>query len=172
MMCVTNVTQTKGISFSGDCCTVGIFKKQGIPSLFRGSGQSYARWHGTWNSLVWNSLRLVCSTPQLAPRIGLYTASVVSLKDALIDWRSSDCDAPIKFLCIQINTGNAVPLPTWYLSPSWHDQKAFPFSGDRCTVGIFPKAGNRLVSLMRAPLVACRKPAGKFWQFCKGLHVF
>ena len=26
---------------------------------------------------------------------------------------------------------------------------------------------NRLVSQMRAPLTACRKPAGKLWQLCK-----
>ena len=33
-------------------------------------------------------------------------------------------------------------------------------------------AGNRVVSQMRAPLVACRKPAGKLWQLCKVLYVF
>ena len=37
-----------------------------------------------------------CSTPLLAPRIGLYTASFVSLKDALIGWSASDYDAPVQ----------------------------------------------------------------------------
>ena len=32
--------------------------------------------------------------------------------------------------------------------------------------------GNRLVSQMRSPLAACRKPAGKFWRLCKMLYVF
>ena len=33
---------------------------------------------------------------------------------------------------------------------------------------------NRLVSQMRAPLVACRErePEGKLWQLCKVLYVF
>ena len=31
---------------------------------------------------------------------------------------------------------------------------------------------NRLVSQMRAPLAACREPAGKLWQLCKVLYVF
>ena len=31
---------------------------------------------------------------------------------------------------------------------------------------------NRLVSQMRAPLEACREPAGKLWQLCKVLYVF
>ena len=31
---------------------------------------------------------------------------------------------------------------------------------------------NRLVSQMRVPLAACRKPAGKLWQLCKVLYVF
>ena len=31
---------------------------------------------------------------------------------------------------------------------------------------------NRLVSQMRAPLAACREPAGKLWQLYKVLHVF
>ena len=30
---------------------------------------------------------------------------------------------------------------------------------------------NRLVSQMRAPLAACREPAGKIWQLCKVLYV-
>ena len=84
---------------------------------------------------VWNSvpgkyrtgLHLVCSTHLLTPRIGLYTASVVSLKDALIGWRASDCDTPIQLLRIQINTGNTVPSPTCRPSPTSRKQKAFPF---------------------------------------------
>ena len=52
MTSVANVTQTKGVSSSGDCCIVGIFKKQGIPWICRGRGQSYAHRHGTWNSLT------------------------------------------------------------------------------------------------------------------------
>ena len=63
---------------------------------------------------------LVCSTPLLAPRIGLYTASLVSLTDVLIGWRASDCDAPTQLWRIQINTGNTAP------SPTWRKQKAFP----------------------------------------------
>ena len=70
---------------------------------------------------VWSIL--VCSTPQLTPRIGLYTASVVSLKDALIGCRASNCDAPIQLLPIKIYTGNTAP------SPTWRKQKAFPFPG-------------------------------------------
>ena len=31
---------------------------------------------------------------------------------------------------------------------------------------------NKLVSQMRAPLAACREPAGKLWQLCKVLYVF
>ena len=31
---------------------------------------------------------------------------------------------------------------------------------------------NRLVSQMRAPLAACREPAGKLWQLCEVLYVF
>ena len=31
---------------------------------------------------------------------------------------------------------------------------------------------NRLVSQMRAPLAACREPAGKLWQLCKVWYVF
>ena len=72
---------------------------------------------------------VVCSTPLLAPCIGLYTASVFSLKDALIGWCASDCDAPIQLLRIQINTGNTGPSPTWHPSPMWCKQKAFPFLG-------------------------------------------
>ena len=73
--------------------------------------------------------KLVCSTPLLAPRIGLYTASLVSLTDVLIDWRASDCDAPTQLLRIQINTGNTAPSPTWRTSPTWRKQKAFSLPG-------------------------------------------
>ena len=71
---------------------------------------------------------LVCisSTPPLAPRIGLYTTSLVSLTDILIGWRASNCDTPTQLLRIQINTGNTAPSPTWRASPTWHKQKAFP----------------------------------------------
>ena len=60
---------------------------------------------GVWNRLQGGRNRaptttkvaagLVCSTPLQAPRIGLYTGSLVSLKDALIGWSASDYDAPI-----------------------------------------------------------------------------
>ena len=72
---------------------------------------------------------IVCSTPLLAPRIGLYTASLVSLKDALIGWSASDYDAPIQLWRIQINTGYTLPSPTWRTSPTWRKQKAFPLPG-------------------------------------------
>ena len=69
---------------------------------------------------------LVCSTPLLALRIGLYTASLVSLTDVLIGWHTSDCDAPTQLLLIQINTENNAPSPTWRASLKWRKQKAFP----------------------------------------------
>ena len=72
---------------------------------------------------------IVCSTPLLAPRIGLYTASVVSLKDALIGWSASDYDASIQLWRIKINTGYTLPSPTWRASPTWRKQKAFPLPG-------------------------------------------
>ena len=72
---------------------------------------------------------IVCSTPLLAPRIGLYTASLVSLEDALIGWSASDCDAPIQLWRIQINTEYTLPSPTWRASPTWRKQKAFPLPG-------------------------------------------
>ena len=92
--------------------------------------QPSSKWDGlatTYNgcNLAWKD----CSTSQPVPRIGLYTASVVSLKDALTGWRACDCDAPIQLLRIQINTGNTVPSPTWHSSPTWRKQKAFPFTG-------------------------------------------
>ena len=77
----------------------------------------------------WSALVLVCSTPLLALRIGLYTASLVSLKDALIGWSASDYDAPIQLWRIQINTGYTLPSPTWRASPTWRKQKAFPLPG-------------------------------------------
>ena len=57
---------------------------------------------GSGDGLLCCHKAIVCSTPLLTMRIGLYTASVVSLKDALICWRASDCDAPIQLLLIQI----------------------------------------------------------------------
>ena len=59
----------------------------------------------------------------------LYTASLVSLKDALIGWSASDYDAPIQLWRIQINTGYTLPSPTWRASPTWRKQKAFPLPG-------------------------------------------
>ena len=41
-----------------------------------------------------------------------------------------------------------------------------------CTSRDRYRAYNRLVSHMRAPLEACREPAGKLWQLCKVLYVF
>ena len=72
-------------------------------------------------------LELVCSTAQLAPRKGLSAASVVSLKDVLIGWHASDCDAPIRLWRIQINMGYTLPSPTWRASLTWRKQRAFPF---------------------------------------------
>ena len=37
---------------------------------------------------------------------------------------------------------------------------------------VFATYFNRLVSQMRAPLVACHETAGKLWQLCKVLYVF
>ena len=70
-----------------------------------------------WGKLMamyyyYGSAAIVSSTPLLAPRIGLYTASLVSLKDALIGWSASDYDAPIQLWRIQINTGYTLPSPT------------------------------------------------------------
>ena len=78
---------------------------------------------------VSNEDLVVCSTPLLAPRIGLYKASLVSLKDALIGWSASDYDTPIQLWRIQINTGYTLPSPTWRASPTWCKQKAFPLPG-------------------------------------------
>ena len=39
-------------------------------------------------------------------------------------------------------------------------------------VGIVPWSHNRFVSQMRAPLAACREPAGEPWQLCRALYVF
>ena len=72
---------------------------------------------------------LVCSTPLLTLCISLYTASVVSLKTALIGWRASDCDASIQLLHIQTNTRSTLLLSTWRPSPTWRKQKIFPFPG-------------------------------------------
>ena len=72
---------------------------------------------------------IVCSTTKLAPHIGLYTASVVSLTEVLIGWRASDCDTPTQLLHIQINMGNTVPSLSWRASPMWRKQKAFPLPG-------------------------------------------
>ena len=50
-------------------------------------------------SLLPGQLELVCSSSQLAPPIGLYAASLVSLTDVLIGWRASDCDTPTHIVC-------------------------------------------------------------------------
>ena len=76
----------------------------------------------------------VCSlslfhTPAGSAHIGLYTASVVSLKEALIGWSASDYDASIQLWRIKINTGYTLPSPTWRASPTWRKQKAFPLPG-------------------------------------------
>ena len=63
---------------------------------------------------------------QLAPRIGLYTASLVSLTDVLIGWCASDCDAPTHIVTYPNKHGEYPPSPTWRASPTWRKQKAFP----------------------------------------------
>ena len=86
-----------------------------------------------WSTHYYNchclNQNIVCSTPLLAPRIGLYTASLVSLKEALIGWSASDYDAPIQLWRIQINTGYTLPSPTWRASPTWRKHKTFPLPG-------------------------------------------
>ena len=81
---------------------------------------------------------------QLAPCIGLYTASLVSLTDVLIGWRASDCDAPTQLLRIQINTGYTAPSPTWRASPTWRKQKVFPLPE---TVALFVLCKSRELPL-------------------------
>ena len=68
-------------------------------------------------------------TPAGSAHLGLYTASVVSLKDALIGWSASDYDASIQLWRIKINTGYTLPSPTWRASPTWRKQNAFPLPG-------------------------------------------
>ena len=72
------------------------------------------------------SSRLVCSSSQLAPRIGLYTASLVSLREFLIGWRASDCDAPTHIVTYPNKHEEYPPSPTWRASPTWRKQKEFP----------------------------------------------
>ena len=97
---------------------------------------------------------LVCSTPLLAPRIGLYTTSLVSLTDVLIGWRASDCDAPTHLLRFQINMGNTAPSPTWRASPTWHKQKAFPLPGT-VALWVFWKSGEFPCLFQRPRTVLC-----------------
>ena len=97
---------------------------------------------------------VVCSTPLLAPRIGLYTASLVSLKDALIGWSASDYDSPIQLWRIQINTGCTLPSPTWRASPTWRKQNAFPLPGTAALWVIKKKHGNSM-NLQRPRTVLC-----------------
>ena len=68
---------------------------------------------------------LVCSTSLLAPRIGLYTAYVISLKDTLIGWSASDYDASIQ-LWHWVYT---LLWPMWRVSSTSRKQKAFPLPG-------------------------------------------
>ena len=76
---------------------------------------------------------------QTSIRTCLYTTSLVSLTDVLIGWRASDCDAPTQLLRIQINTGNTAPSPTWWASPTWRKQKAFPLP-DTVALWVFWKS--------------------------------
>ena len=99
--------------------------------------------------------------PLLTPRIGLYTVSVVSLKDALIGWRASNCDTPIQLLRIQINTGNTVPSPMWCPSPTWRKQKAYYLFRGLLHCGYFAKAGNSL-AFQRARTVLCSLTYGRW----------
>ena len=85
----------------------------------------------------WRHEKLVCSSSQLAPRIGLYTASLVSLTDVLIGWCASDCDAPTHIVTYPNKHGEYPPSPTWRASPTWRKQKAFPLPVE--------KAGNSLL---------------------------
>ena len=80
---------------------------------------------------------VVCSSSQLAPRIGLYTASLVSLTDVLIGWCASDCDAPTHIVTYPNKHGEYPPSPAWRASPTWRKQKAFPLPVE--------KAGNSLL---------------------------
>ena len=80
---------------------------------------------------------IVCSSSQLAPRIGLYTASLVSLTDVLIGWCASDCDTPTHIVTYPNKHGGYPPSPTWRASPTWRKQKAFPLPVE--------KAGNSLL---------------------------
>ena len=81
-----------------------------------------------------------------APRIGLYTASLVSLTDVLIGWCASDCDAPTHIVTYPNKHGEYPPSPTWRASPTWRKQKAFPLPVE--------KAGNSLL-FQRPRTVLC-----------------
>ena len=81
-----------------------------------------------------NTHTLVCSSSQLAPRIGLYTASLVSLTDVLIGWCASDCDAPTHIVTYPNKHGEYPPSPTWRASPTWRKQKAFPLPVEKAGI--------------------------------------
>ena len=114
---------------------------------------TYRRWHGDHKVGIMTTLgfhclgtikllallraEVVCSSSQLAPRIGLYTASLVSLTDVLIGWCASDCDAPTHIVTYPNKHGEYPPSPTWRASPTWRKQKAFPLPVE--------KAGNSLL---------------------------
>ena len=90
----------------------------------------------TWINRAKIIVALVCSSSQLALRIGLYTASLVSLTDVLIGWRASDCDASTHIVTYPNKHREYPPSPTWRASPTWRKQKAFPLR--------LKKAGNSL----------------------------
>ena len=93
------------------------------------------QWYN-WKCWSTDTTGVVCSSSQLAPPIGLYTASLVSLTDILIGWRASDCDAPTHIVTYPNKHGEYPPSPTWRASPTWRKQKAFPLPVE--------KAGNSL----------------------------
>ena len=104
---------------------------------------------------------LVCSSSQLAPRIGLYTASLVSLTDVLIGWCASDCDAPTHIVTYPNKHGEYPPSPTWRASPTWRKQKAFPLPVE--------KAGNSLLfsEAANSPMLATwdvKQSSGYQWK--------
>ena len=104
---------------------------------------------------------VVCSSSQLAPPIGLYAASLVSLTDVLIGWRASDCDAPTHIVTYPNKHGEYPPSPTWRASPTWRKQKAFPLPVE--------KAGNSLLFSEAAdsPMLADmgRETVYAWWQY-------
>ena len=106
-------------------------KPLGAPAFLRLTLSTAVRWSRLGGFLkVTTRMQLpnglVCSSSQLAPRIGLYAASLVSLTDVLIGWRASDCDASTHIVTYPNKHGEYPPSPTWRASPTWRKQKAFP----------------------------------------------